>query len=372
MISSTYPCRSTRDGVERESELLFALARAVMLLAEHAGLRSFFLPYISEAQCVLDRVVLHCLERGWTPPKSLPELVTWCVQRTLDDELFDSLPSLLTTGARLVDPVGLMPTRTCLELAAAGRTRGAEHDALDMLAALERKCRSAYWFGECRRFLARHPVVSQQDRLAPDWGRAVWKTVRELYEPIPEALVENQVLAVCGTCQLPGRTPNGQRLSGPDTWCEGEWCPSGVRFRLMRSPNQCLILPRALRAFLVTPAPTEQETLDQLECIGADHHLMPGGGLGVYHVAGHGLRTCLVQVCDRRQPALLGGRISGTFAASTDCVMVVVPRRRAEESEYREAFFAGLSSHCKERVTLTAPDGLAQHLRVRPSLTLQG
>ncbi|MEV5883823.1 hypothetical protein AB0L74_14060 [Streptomyces sp. NPDC052020] len=352
-----------RPGTHQGSNLFLAWAHVVTLLAEHDGLRSFSLPYPREAQHALDRTVLHCLNHGRTPPKSLPELLSWCTLRNASDPLFDVPHALVTPDARLIHPVGLMPTRTCLELAPFGRPGRAEQDALDSLSALEHRCGSADRFDRCRRFLARRPVISQQDRFGRAWEPVTWNKVRELYEPVPEALWDRGTLTLCGTCGLPARAPRGERHSGTDTWCEGEDCPRGIPFRRLRKPGQCLILRRSLRVFLTLPSRTEQEVLDELTRIGAGNTLLPDSGLGTYHVTAPGSRSWYVQVHDRWQPTLLAGRVSESFAGAVDPVLVVVPRRAADRAGYRAAFETALGEESRARVTLTTSDDLERHLR---------
>ncbi|MFH8558581.1 hypothetical protein ACH4GP_25760 [Streptomyces celluloflavus] len=352
-------------GMDHGNDPFLALARALTILSEQDGLRSFSLPYPREAQLALDRVILHCLNHGWTPPKSLPELLSWCTRRSVGDAEFGVSPALVSQGARWIHPIGMMPTRTCLELAPLGRPGRVEQDALNSLSALEHRCGSAGRFSRCRQFLARHPLVTHQDRFGRRWEAMTWNKVRELYEPVPEALLDRRMLTVCGTCGLPARAPSGERESGPDTWCEGEDCPPGVRFRLLREPGQCLILRRSLRAFLVAPARTEQAAMDELARIGGGHQLLADSGLGAYRITGSGLRTCLMQVYDRRQPSFLGGRVSEAFSSATDPALVVVPRRAVDQDGYRDAFETALSNECRGRVTLTTPDDLERHLRVQ-------
>ncbi|MER7928058.1 hypothetical protein ABTY96_33785 [Streptomyces sp. NPDC096057] len=354
-----------RSGKNQEDGLFLTLARAVTILAECDGLRSLSLPYPKEAQLALDRAIVHCLDNGWTPPKSLPELLSWCTQHRMGDTRFGLSPAPVTQDARWIDPVGLVPTRTSLELAPVGRPGRTEQDAIDSLAALEHKCRSIDGYSRCRQFLAHHPLITQEDRFDRRWRTTTWNKVRDLYEHVPEALVDHKKLVLCGSCGLPTRTRRDERESGPDTWCEGEDCPPGVPFRLLRNPAQCLILRRSLRAFLVTPARTEQDAMDEVGRLGLGHHLLVDSGLGTHHITGSQTRDCLVQVHDRHQPARLAGRISEEFSRATHPVLVVVPRRLADREGYRVAFETALSRECREQVTLTTPDDLERHLYPR-------
>ncbi|KUL34169.1 hypothetical protein ADL22_30855 [Streptomyces sp. NRRL F-4489] len=369
MSSPPPPGADGPSGTDQDKDLFLGLADALTVLSEHNKLRSFSLPYPREAQLALDRVTLHCVNHGWAPPKSLPELMSWCTRRPAADPVFGVPPAPMTYDARWIDPVGLVPTRTCLEVAPLGQPGRAEQDALDALAGLAHRCGSADRYRRCRKFLAHHPVVTQEDRFAPGWSAVVWNTVRTLYEPLPEGLMERKLLAVCGTCGLPARTRDDEWESGPGTWCEGEVCPHGVRFRLLRRPGHCLVLRRSLRVFLAASSRTEQEALDELVRIGADYHLLENSGIGAYRVAGSGLRTCLIQAWDRRQPALMAGRAVTLFSHTTEPVLMVVPRRAMEQNGYRALFDGALSRECRGRVILTTADELERHLRPHDPLS---
>ncbi|MDN3259336.1 hypothetical protein QWJ26_05815 [Streptomyces sp. CSDS2] len=345
-------------------DLVLEVARAITTLAQWKGLRSFSLPYPHTAQLALDRVVLYCLDHGRTAPRSLAELLSWCTGPGHAPPSHRRAPAPAHPELWLIDPVGLMPTRRCLELAPPGRAGCVEQDAVDTLTALERRCASADRYGRCRRFLTRHPVISPPDRFGPRrWDAVVWNKVKDLYEPVPEALLARGVLRLCGTCGLPARAPDDERESTGTTWCETEDCPPCVPFRLIRKPGECKVLKRSLRAFLAVAARTEQEVLDVLGHIGAGYTLLAGSGLGTYRVTGAGPRPCLLQVHDRHEPSLLAGRAGVSFAGATDPAVIVVPRRAADRADYRTEFEAALSEECRGRLILTTPDDLERRLR---------
>ncbi|MER5766615.1 hypothetical protein [Streptomyces sp. NPDC001985] len=371
---------------------LFAeLARVVAALAAQDGLRSFSLPYPREAQRALDRAVLHCLDRGRTPPRSLPELLSWCREHPAGGPLFRVPAALVSPGATLIDPVGHMPTRTCLEVASSGPEGRVEQEAVRLLAELAAACGSVDAYERCRRFLANRPAIGQRDRFAgrEPWSTAVWNRVRHLYEAVPEALLHRRTLALCGTCGLPalaarekprasaargGPDPSAVRGAPdpstghrPGRWCESEDCPPDVPFRLVRDPGHTLLLRRSLRVFLALPGPTEHAALAALDRAGAGHELIPAG-LGMYRVTGAGPRVCFLRADDRREPALLAARVAASPEALDGPVLVVTPGPRAERDGYRAAFTAALRD-TPVRAVLTTPEDLvrrARTLRVTP------
>lgn len=362
------PTNSDISGAESHpgSALFCELAGVIAALAEHESLRSFTLPYPSAAQRALDRTVLHCLQLGEPPPRSLPELWAWCRWRSAGDSLFQVPASLVTPDATLVHPVGLAPTRTCLELTSHMPEGGVEREARVLLAGLAARCGSTEQYQRCRRFLACHPVVHQQDRFAGGWSKAVWSRVKEFYRPLPESLLAGGTFLNCLVCGLPAllrdrKVPDqGAPVAGPDTWCEGEVCPHGERLGLIRDPDRSWLLRRGLRAFLALPRRVEETALDRLERAGIGYEALPDG-LGTYRLRGTRTGSRHIQVYDRVQPALLAARCIERETSLPDLMLVVVAQRFADCHDYRGSFTAALPDELRDRVLLTGPRDLAHH-----------
>ncbi|KAB7844435.1 hypothetical protein [Streptomyces mobaraensis] len=342
------------------------LARMAAALAEIQGLRSFTLPYPGFAQRALDRTVMHCLNVGERPPKSLPELWEWCRSRPAEDPLFAIPASLVTPGTTLVHRVGRMPTRSCLEVASHGPDGGVEAHARMLLAELGARCGTGERYRQCRRFLARHPVVHQRDRFGSGWDRAVWSRVKYLYGPLPESLLVDGTFLRCPSCGLPalswdGTVPiPGQPATYSDLWCEGEDCLRDQSPNLIREPDQAWILQRSLRTFLALPYRTEEAALDALDHAGIDHEALPGA-LSVYRLRGTGPGIVDIQVYERLQPALLAASFTDS-ASLADRTLVVVPARLAKRDGYREAFTNALPAALRDRLALTTPGDLMPDL----------
>ncbi|MFF5438462.1 hypothetical protein [Streptomyces achromogenes] len=361
-----YARAGTGEAASAGIELFCELARMVAALAEVQSLRSFALPYPGYAQRALDRTVMRCLGLGETPPRSLPELWDWCRSRTAGDPLFAVPASFVDPDATLVHPVGLMPTRTCLEVASHGPAGGVAVDARTLLDDLEARCGTAERYRRCRRFLARHPVVHQENRRVPGWSKSVWSTVKELYQPLPESLRVEDVSLRCPSCGLPaipegGSTPvSGKPPLGEGIWCEGEECPHADGLELIREPDLALILPRALRAFLVLPHRTEEAALNALDGAGIGYEAV-SGHLCAYRLRSIGSATLDVRVYDRLQPGLLAAHLTRDTPAA-DRTFVVVPERLADRDGYRAGFTAALPAQLRERIVLTAPADLVRGL----------
>ncbi|MFJ8841336.1 hypothetical protein ACIRFF_00360 [Streptomyces cyaneofuscatus] len=347
--------------------LLSEIAEALSELGEETDLRSFLLPYPSGAQRALDRMVLRCIDLGLEPPKSLPELIEWCRHRSVGDRIFESPPAFLLPEATLVHPDGLLPTRTCLELASVGKDGGPEEEARELLAELAGRCGSEERFHRSRQFLALNPVVRGGERFdrrlgKGAWSKEIWSQVRGLYRPLPRFLTAEGTLLLCATCRLPAllssrRVPDRRTaVSGQETWCERETCPHGLPMDLIRTTDGVLLLAKPLRNFLSLPFPLEQAVLAELNRAAVCHQALPGE-LGAYQLQGLGLATYRLYIHDRVQPALLADR----FVGAAGPVAVVVPEELARFARYRSAFFQALPD--PDQVLLTGPVDLVTRLR---------
>ncbi|MFJ1756069.1 hypothetical protein [Kitasatospora sp. NPDC088134] len=343
------------------------LASVVASSSELGSLRSFALPYPSLAQRSLDQMVLRCLDLGEKPPFSVPELLEWCRRRPLGDQIFGVPVGLLDGDATLVHPVGLMPTRTCLELTSHEQSGGVEQEALALLADLAGRCKNDDQYRRSRQFLVQRAVVHRRDRFDRGWSKAVWTRVRDLYQPLPESLVVAGTFLRCGTCRLPAllggrRAPEyGAPVAGPRTWCEGEVCPEGERMELVRDPDQSLLLRRSLRVFLALSSAVERVGLKNLEAVGIHYEAVPGE-LGSYRVRTPGTRVHSVHFYDRVQPVLLACRFVELADRLQGPAAVVVPERSARSVDFRTAFTASLPEELREHVLLSDPQDLARRI----------
>ncbi|MFC9863162.1 MULTISPECIES: pPIWI_RE_Y domain-containing protein [unclassified Streptomyces] len=359
------PRAGSPTGSHEGAELFAELARVVAAAASQDRLRSFSLPYPRDAQLALDRMVLYCLGRGHTPPRSVPELLSWCRRTTAGDPLFQVPPDQVSPDATLIHPDGAMPTRTCLELASTGPRGEIEQEALSLMAGLAARCGSPVEYRRCRSFLMSRPLISQADRMhgRGRWNKAVWDRVKGLYGPVPEYLRCGRLLVLCGTCGLPARKGD-ERAGRPGTWCEKEDCPPGVPLRLVRDPGHSLLLRRSLRIFLVLAGPTERAALAELTRAKVVHEFSPAG-LGSYRIRGAGAPDRLMRVYDRQQPVLLASRINESTAGPSAVTLVVVPRKQAGDPAYRTAFAKAVETGPHGRPVLTTPEDLVHDVRAR-------
>ncbi|MFI7103663.1 hypothetical protein ACIBK8_30465 [Streptomyces sp. NPDC050161] len=367
MTSSQATAHQTFSPEEHEGAALFLeLARVAADLAEREHLRTFTLPYPPAAQLALDHTVSYCLARGHTPPKSVPQLMAWCREHTAGGALFQVPPTLVTSGALLIAPVALLPTRSCWELASVGPSGRVEQEAVRLLADLAARCETPAAYERCRRYLMEHPVIVQQDRMPAlprsRWNRELWSRVKSLYTRIPEHLLSDRALVLCDTCGLPARVKYEAGSGLPARWCERERCPADTPTRRISNPGRALILRCSLRTFLVLPGRTERAALNEFVRAEITHEFVPAG-LGAYRVEDAACRSWLMRVDDRRQPAALAARTAETDPDLPDQVLVVAPGELAADPGYRAAFETALGAGRRRRTVLTAPENLVSHLR---------
>lgn len=124
--------------------LLHTIASAVIGLADVEGLASFHLPYPAEAQRALDRLVLACLLRGVEQvPAGVPDMLSWCRTRPLEDWPLQLPPDAFGPDDFLIDPAAAVPTQLCHEWWIQARdTAAAQFDRAVLHTAL-RLCRQA-------------------------------------------------------------------------------------------------------------------------------------------------------------------------------------------------------------------------------------
>ncbi|MFI5985620.1 hypothetical protein ACIBEA_32770 [Streptomyces sp. NPDC051555] len=344
--------------------LYTALARIVVELADQDRLRSFSLPYPRRVQLVLDRTGLYCIRRGLPPPKGVPELIEWCRDVPAGDPLFQVPDTLVDPGTTLVDAVGAMPSRSCLELASHGPQGEVEQEAVQLLAEPAVRRGPVERHRRRRLFLAQHPVITRRHRIQPSWNTAVWTSISDLYERVPASLLTDGDLELCGTCGLPYRS-EGRRDGSTGVWCEGEACPADVPPETVRQAGLAKILRPSLRAFLSLPWHTEQAALSELTRAEVPYEFA-GAGLGGHVVRGRVGRTWLVRAYDRRQPALLAARVREDRAAHGGPLLAVVPRWAWDAPGYRTAFAAAIGDDVAQDVVLSTPEDLPGRLTDSP------
>ncbi|MDQ3576823.1 MAG: hypothetical protein M3443_04315 [Actinomycetota bacterium] len=241
--------------------LLARIARGVVALSAHSDRGGPTPPpYPHEAQSALDQLALWCLQGNLNPPTGVPELISWCAERTFAQWAEMGIGGTAEPAERLVHPVAKAPTRICLEIAGHAETA----NRLFTTAIAELHPGGA---ARARAFLQHHVVVSNaahRDLLITDPGSVTaFKSVRHLYEPAPTRLISDGVITLCPTCGLPAISADLPERG--TTWCEAEVCPRDKPVTDTRQAADVLLLHRALRLFLSLPGLVERSCLEQLQ-----------------------------------------------------------------------------------------------------------
>ena len=293
--------------------LLHTIASAVIGLADVEGLASFHLPYPAEAQRALDRLVLACLLRGVEQlPAGVPDMLTWCRTRPLEDWPLDLPPDAFGPDDFLIDPAAAVPTQLCHEWWVEARdTAAAQFDRAVLHTAL-RLCRQASSPESYRAFrglLVNRPVLTAAERfeIATDlYLDPVRDLLDRCYLPAPVSYQRDGAYTTCGRC-LTLLTP----LPDGGWWCERDRCrrrgvPPPGRELTEAEAGEVHHLARPLRQFVTGPGRAEIDLEARLRKLGLDVEMWPGFDaydLRVTFPDGH---TWAVDVKDWKHPGLLG------------------------------------------------------------------
>jgi hypothetical protein len=327
--------REGRSGgvIEEEgAQLLRLLARTMIELGRVGRTGVISLPYPPFVQRTLDRIVSICLDRGERPPGSVPELVSWCAERTPDRWPFPVPADLVRPDSVLVDSDARMPTRTCLELSSGGPEGSPEQQARNLLRQLDEAGGAAGWIRRSRGFLIDHPIVPNDLTVRQPEHMAMWRRVKHLYERVPFAHIVDRRVSTCPTCGLLARAERG-RL----TWCEAELCPRDLAPSILRA-DAVWLLRDPLRLFLALPGRTERRVCDELASAGVGITFIDAVE-GTYELSTPVRGKCIVHVLDRVEPVLLAAAVTRWPGS-----LVVGPHRLIDRlAGYRAAFADAMS-----------------------------
>jgi hypothetical protein len=362
------PATSTVDlDVDQRVALLRTVASAVIDLADIGNLATFTLPYPSEAQRALDRVILTCLRRGATPPQSVVELVRWCRERAILDWPMELPEDVFAPADRLIDPESGQPTQLCQELAVRGRDSAVEqYDNAVMRAAMNlcQQVGSTKSYEAFRRLLIEKPVLTTSQFFA-EAGELSLDPVRDLieqiYEPVPVGYLSAGSYGTCARCKTL-LTP----LIDGRWWCERDVCRRqggtalGTELRVDQV-GELRHLARPLCQFVTWPGRAEIDLERRLLALGpgdgAARRPVPGSELATNRALriqmwpdfdAYDLRITFpddhvwaIDVKDWANPALLGRRARGLRGTPTfDEAFLVVPKHRLDiRRDYLDVFY---------------------------------
>ncbi|MGE7385172.1 hypothetical protein ACQKM2_06725 [Streptomyces sp. NPDC004126] len=337
-----------RQGPVRPEVVLSGLARALVLLEATENVRSFALPYPSEAQWALDRVVMLSLLAEEDPPLGLADLLVWARTRPLEEWPAGVVPGYESGTETLLDPRSGRPTDLCHEWA--WHAPGAPEDLHHLVLREARKRCSG--LGDSTAFLAFHTLLVRRPVLTAAelydvtgdlLLEPLWSLLTEIYQPASDLHVRAGAYAVCERCGIL-LTP----LDGDLWWCERAGCPGDVGRVLERDQTgRPFQLQRPLRQFVTGPGVIETALRNMLVTsmpgVNVDPHLDPVGDLpGLSVTFPDGGDRWDVRVRDWAQPHLLAAALpEEAWTGHPDTTFWVVPDRRIEAREdYVRAFRA--------------------------------
>lgn len=330
--------------MRNDHHLLRTVASGVVQLSEVPAPGAFSLPYPGDAQRALDRLAAGCLRRGLSPPRSIPDLVTWCARRPLSQWPLEMPAGVAGAGDLLVDPHTCTPTQLCYELAIDSRDTGTElYEREMMFGALER-CRTAEApdsYTALRDLFVRYPVLTRA-KLGLLHARAellpVMDLIEQAYRPAPVGLAVDGRFAACARCRCL-LVPAGRGR----WWCEQDRCRRegvaqvGEEYPVSGNVHQ---LARPLRIFVTGPGRAEIELEERLTALGLQVEMWPNYDAYDLRVTLPDGSVWAIDVKDRANPALLARtttpfRIDPPF---TTAYLVVPQYRTQDRPDYRQVF----------------------------------
>lgn len=339
--------------------LLRTIASAVVDLSEIPNPGTFTLPYPPEAQRALDRTVLACLLRGAEPPRSLPDLLTWCRERPVADWPLDLPDDLADPGDRLIDPDALQPTRLCFEWALDRPDSATEQIDRELVHAAIERCRAAQSpasYTAFRRLLVERPVLTR-DKAAEVALEPAFTPVdgllAQIYLPAPAGWSRGHRFTACGRCHtLLAPTRDGE------WWCENDRCRR--QGTAIPGPEYgedegggVLLLTRPLRLFVTVPGQSELRLHASLRRLGTQPELWPGYDAYDLRITLPGGRVWAVDVKDWANPFLLARHARPLPTDPCyDEAFLVVPEHRLRRKNYLDVTRQHLRSDVRKQLTV--------------------
>ncbi|MEV5543616.1 hypothetical protein AB0L13_43045 [Saccharopolyspora shandongensis] len=288
-------------------EVVRAVARGVIALADVTDPVAFSLPYPPSTQHALDLFANALVCTGGEPPRSVPGMIRLCrtaplrkwglrlpTDRTTSDELFVS-----ERTASL--------SRLCLEWAhddVAGDER-----VRDLIQGLDEAAPDEETYEACRAFAISRPMVPGTAFWELNGGRSrrIWRKVRDFYEPMPGMFVRDGTVAVCGSCSFP-MIPVDRPKSKRAWECERADC-RGDRPPSFHPVADSIALPRGVRWAFCAPGRAEAAVRRAAAARGArtSYRRELPGALGVGWPGGEQWEVLIRNYAD---PALLARSVS--------------------------------------------------------------
>ncbi|MBF6101747.1 hypothetical protein IU510_27385 [Nocardia cyriacigeorgica] len=303
--------------------------------------------YDDAVQSAYNQLVLHCLRRGVAVPMSIPEMVRWAAERSLESWPIDLPDDWATPDAYLVDDKTRTPTQQCLEWAIAARDAAAEQFENELMLGVINECRTAQApksYTAFRRLLITRPVLTGTDLalLAEDLElHLLLETIKRSYELAPAAYLRDGRYAECARCKCLLAPVGADEYRCELDRCHREHHPKIGRLIDPSVSNGVYQLARPLRMFITGPGLAETDLETALIAKGLPPEMWPNFDAYDLRIMLPNKQIWAVDVKDRANPALLGQETRGLPQKPFyHRAFLVAPRYRFDERESYGRVFA--------------------------------
>lgn len=365
---SADPPVTDRSSIE-DFHLLRTVASGVIQLSDVDSPGAFSLPYPADLQRALDRLVAVTLRRGLTPPRGVPDLMTWCAERPVGDWPLRLPAEVAGADDRLIDRHTRTPTQLCYEWAVDSPDAGTELFERRLMLGAIQLCRSAgspASYTALRGLFVRRPVLTRTDLalLHSDVDLLpVMELLDEAYLPVPTGTARDGRFAACARCRcllIPADRDHW--------WCEQDRCRRDGPARVgAEYPDHSDIrqLARPLRLFVTGPGRAEIELEERLVALGLHVEMWPQYDAYDLRVTLPGGIVWAVDVKDRANPALLGRTATPfpTIPPYGSAYLVVPEYRTTDRPDYQRVFTRNCRPEVADTLTLCTDCDLVRAAR---------
>ena len=314
--------------------------------------------YPAALQRGLDRLTVHCLLAGETPPAGVPDLLRWCTR-----PLGTWRPAL--GGSHVAEEVLLdagVPTRACAEWAVESADVETELVENRLIAAVRATGRPDTYTA-FRTMLIREPVLTElefEQRRTQVALRPVHDVLGECYRPATAEFRDGAEFVCCRDCRsllLPDR--GGLRCV--DDRCPRRGAPRPGRRLAAVTGVRSLIAP--MRLFVASPGRAELRLHEALRRTGVEVELWPALDAYDLRITLPNGQVWAVDVKDWSSPVRLARRLGPLRESPPWDRAFVVPAREAVAAV--PAYLKTLRAHLGGRLREWGLDVVSEHELVR-------
>ena len=299
-------------------------------------------PFPDAWQRGLNMLAVECLMRNIPPPTHTQKAVAWCKTPPSKWQVRFSMATRFLDDALLDE--NDQPTQLCLELAEGIPAGNAERELCErrmgkirQLAELQRR-QDAYV--AVRQYLIEHPVVGLYDLIAAANGSPLnvfGSDLHDMYEIVPEAVIEQGQVALCGHCGWTLRRTESGLLR-----CNGLFCAVLTnnftkRTTFIRVPDMGTLLRVRvpIRTYVVAPGRYELDAYNAIRAMGIMVTLWPNYDAYDLHIRFDDGEIWAIDIKDWMYPHLLAPKLTELpidFDEPYDKAFYAIPDARTQEN----------------------------------------